>query len=332
MILHNQAVTAIVRNGNCPLWMSLPDITLPRFIAGCLMVALFLCGRIGSVRAVEPQEPSPLPTVVAAVGQPQRTDKVLLIGPLLDGKPDRSLREGVIDRLMRLGQELVVSESPEAQSCESNDCLLGFAQQQQATGVLRVEVFASAPRRYQLKVSSADATRGSVRRADSSCIDCSVQNLRGMVADFAAQLLTSENEPSLSMSKSVVTDPPPVRPEELNPLAVRPAPILVPPSRWTGSSVAAITALSVLTVISAVGTIALGTSNSPGKTDNQQLCLVDEAAPPTGPPPCVGKPALLVVGGAMTALSGLSALAIAIRITIGSSSHSPAPLENPGSR
>ena len=106
MILHNQAVTAIVRNGNCPLWMSLPDITLPRFIAGCLMVALFLCGRIGSVRAVEPQEPSSLPTVVAAVGQPQRTDKVLLIGPLLDGKPDRSLREGVIDRLMRLGQEL----------------------------------------------------------------------------------------------------------------------------------------------------------------------------------------------------------------------------------
>jgi len=312
--------------------MSLPDITLPRFTVGCLMVALFLCGRIGSVRAVEPQEPSPLPTVVAAVGQPQRTDKVLLIGPLLDGKPDRSLREGVIDRLMRLGQELVVSESPEAQSCESNDCLLGFAQQQQATGVLRVEVFASAPRRYQLKVSSADATRGSVRRADSSCIDCSMQNLRGMVADFAAQLLTSENEPSLSMSKSVVTDPPPVRPEEMNPLAVRPAPILVPPSRWTGSSVAAITALSVLTVISAVGTIALGTSNSPGKTDNQQLCLVDEAAPPTGPPPCVGKPALLVVGGAMTALSGLSALAIAIRIKIGSSSHSPTPHENHGSR
>ena len=134
------------------------------------------------------------------------------------------------------------------------------------------------------------------------------------------------------MSKPVVKDPPPVRPEELNPLAVRPAPILVPPSRWTGSSVAAITALSVLTVISAVGTIALGTSNSPGKTDNQQLCLVDEAAPPTGPPPCVGKPALLVVGGAMTSLSGLSALAIAIRIKIGSSSHSPTPHENHGSR
>lgn len=228
-----------------------------------------------------------------------KNDRLLVLGPLVQGRTDRFLRDGTIDRLVRLGQDVKAGEVLETRDCADEPCLRDLLNRQLVGRVLRIDVSEGAQRRYQLKIKYLEAS-GMERHSDSSCLDCSAAYLRGMISDLAAKTVTGEvvlsqagREPSYQIDDS-------------------PRPTPQPEQRAQGSrarsTIAAAGSLWGISFALASFTILLGSTHSAG--DDPLVCVADRQNPWTKDnlPHCIGRPLLLGIGGGLSALSGAAAL------------------------
>lgn len=280
----------------------------------CIAIVSFMLqfASLQSAMAVEPDaandaaEPVPVETATTA-------DSIVLLGVFVDGKADKGLRDVVTDRLSRLGQDVTLAPEHENQGCKQTACYAEVSTRKNASRVLRVDVYESSNRRYFVEGTIYERAKGSSRPSSAGCDDCSSENLRALLGDLAARLVTTPDKPAVR--------PPPRQlvsggaPQPAIALIPSPVPPPRPLSRWTPGRIALVTVLSTLTGAALIGTIVSGTTSA-GVGMNQQVCTLDEKVRPTMPPPCISRTALTVASGLLTGLSA-TGLALSLQQILG---------------
>lgn len=235
---------------------------------------------------------------------PLRSGPVVLLGVFANEKSDRSLREAVIDRLTRLGEDVTPAvDSPELVDCKQAACYTEVSLKTNVQRLLRVDVYESRPRRYYLEGALFEQQTGNTRTAKSSCEDCSSESLRTALGDMTVRIVAG-GEPAQRVhlpEKSEITPPAP---------PVIAASLVTPRRRWRPERIGLVALLSTLTATTLVGTILLP-SLAPSKDSN--FCSVDSGIKPTSDNfRCVSMTSWTIGGTILTALS-TSSLALTVR-------------------
>lgn len=242
----------------------------------------------------------------ATVGQtvpsepPAASGPVLLLGVFLEEKADKSLRNAVVNRLTRLGEEVrLAPETVDFIECKQTACYAEISAKLNVQRVFRVDVYESTPKRYYLEGVVYDQQTGNARSAKSSCEDCSGESLRTRLGDMAVRVVAG-GEPA-----QVAPDPKPIIP----PPAPPHPPVPAPRTRWTPERITLVTLLSTLTAATLVGTVLLP-SIAPSKESS--YCSLDTGIKPSeGNFRCVNI-ASWTIGGIV--LSGLSTTSLALTL------------------
>lgn len=268
-------------------------------------------GRIAAAQAGPGAgEASAPPVLLTQAGEPAPAGPVVLLGVFANERSDRSLRDSVLDRLTRLGEEVSATpDSADHATCKQTSCYAEISARIGAKRLLRVDIYESSPRRYYLEGSLFETASGSIRSAKGSCDDCSGENLRTVLSDLAARIL-SVREPAprhASPESTPSARTPPWMPAVESGARSRPA----PPSGWTPPRIALVTVLSTLTATMLIGTVVIGTRPIPSG-GSRSLCVTDGTRP-SNPEffPCASQP--LWIAGA-SVLTGLSAAGLGLSL------------------
>jgi len=237
------------------------------------------------------------------------------------GKLEKTLRDTILDRLTRLGEDITAApEANDLATCKQVVCYAEISTRTNASRLLRVDVYESAARRYYFEGALYEHGKGSSRTANGSCDDCSSENLRAVLGDLTARLVTTNEKPvPRPANKADGSLPLPEHPPQLIP-TVQPSGAIPSPgprrSHWTPGRIALVTLLSAVTGVTLLGTILVGTAKpEPEGEAAKWLCTLDEKTAPTKQPPCISQTALTVSGSLLTGLSAAS-LALTLQQTL----------------
>lgn len=282
------------------------------------IAAMSIMLQFGSLQSALAGTESGTPSDVAEPASPDAAtaaDPIVLLGVFIDGKSEKGLRDVVTDRLSRLGEEVTLVQEYELLACKQTACYAEISTRKNASRVLRIDVYESSARRYFVEGAIYERAKGSSRSSSAGCDDCSSDNLRGLLGDLAARLVTAPDKPAVRVSPQLPAKSS-APPQTTLTIETPPAP--PPPrlrSRWTPGRIALVTLLSTVTGAALIGTIVTGTT-SVGVGTDAQICTLDQQEKPQMAPPCISRTALTITGGVLTALSG-AGLALSLNQFLG---------------
>lgn len=245
------------------------------FLSIAVVNALFCCAGGPLARAAGEGEVASSTVGQAAADTPPAgaSGPVMLLGVFAGEKADKSLRDAVIDRLTRLGEEVSLAlDSVELIDCRQVACYAEISARLNAQRLLRVDVYESTPRRYYLEGVLFERQTGSTRSAKSSCEDCSSESLRAALGDMTARMVAGGEPVQRSRSGGNHDISPPSPPSPPRPSPVSPDRKPLPRQRWTPERITLVTLLSTLSAATLVGTILLP-ARAPATDSN--FCSVD---------------------------------------------------------
>lgn len=254
--------------------------------------------------------PEPQPQVAAPPASPSPPPgpgamSRLSVSVYVDGKADKPQREWLLDRLARLGEDASALDVPGLASCRSAGCLAEYAEP--GRRLLLVHVTSQGSSRYFVEGFLKSPSDPAAQIAQSACEDCSPENLRSLVGDLAARVLTEPTPPASphpagASSSLPLASTPPGQPGQPATSGERSA------ATWTPRRIVTVASLSLVTGLTAGLTLTLAIAGlGPGKTN--VALLPDKPGPEMTWPndlPNWSTVSLVLTGTAVSILSGVS--------------------------
>lgn len=257
--------------------------------------------------------PEPQPQVAAPPASPSPPPgpgamSRLSVSVYVDGKADKPQREWLLDRLARLGEDASALDVPGLASCRSAGCLAEYAEP--GRRLLLVHVTSQGSSRYFVEGFLKSPSDPAAQIAQSACEDCSPENLRSLVGDLAARVLTEPSPPASphpagASSSQPLASTPPGQPATSGERSA---------ATWTPRRIVTVASLSLVTGLTAGLTLTLaiagwgtGKGNLVLFSDGPESSMYGlDGRPRPDATPNLSALSIVLSGAAVTLLSGVS--------------------------
>lgn len=132
---------------------------------------------------------------------------VLVLGFLEEGKPNQRIRQGVVQFLARMGEEVVAAPLSAAdQQCTQTDCLVRLGERHQAQRLVGGEIIPNDSS-YRILVWLFDRVSELPNTTEASCVDCTAEMLLETVARTTGRVLEVSAAPPPAPSQEKPSAP-----------------------------------------------------------------------------------------------------------------------------